>query len=101
MTVPTSPTHRPPSVTALAQAGGAAASTAARSTLAPGARRMPPVNRAQRTEWMNVPVPYTAPTGRGSAEWPIVDTYARLVWRADEWSRQDDDVVAELQPGAA
>ena len=68
-----------------AQSAAAAANLqGARAPIAMGARRMPPVNRTQPTEFMDVPVRYNAPLGAASAEWPIVDTYARLVWRADE-----------------
>lgn len=62
----------------------AASMRGANTAPALGARRMPPVNRSQKTEFMDVPVRYNAPFGPTSAEWPIVDTYARLVWRADE-----------------
>lgn len=44
---------------------------------------MPPVNRTQKTEFLGVPV-WHAPSGSSHADWPIVDTYARLVWRGDD-----------------
>jgi hypothetical protein len=46
---------------------------------------MPPVNRTQRTEWLNVPRSHAAPVTAGSAEWPVAAMYARMAFRADEW----------------
>lgn len=89
MQLPAPVATRPAAATA--QAGAAAATNAAsRVPVAPGARRMAPVNRTQRTEFMDIPV-YHAPLGPSHAEWPIVDTYARLVWRADELELPDED----------
>jgi len=38
---------------------------------------MPPVNRTQRVEWVDVPVAYAPPMRENSAEWPIIDVYRR------------------------
>ncbi|MCB0879292.1 MAG: hypothetical protein KDC46_09975 [Thermoleophilia bacterium] len=56
----------------------------------PGARRMPAIARLQRTEFLDVPV-WHAPTGRAHSDWPVVELYARLAWRMDEFE-------ADLQP---
>jgi hypothetical protein len=96
MQTPTTPPIRP-SAAAASQAGAAAATNAAsRVPIAQGARRMPPVNRTQRTEFMDIPV-YPAPTGSSHAEWPIIETYARLVWRADEFELTGNDLVDDEQ----
>ena len=46
-----------------------------RTPTALGARRMPPVNRSQRTEWIGVPTAYAPPMRQSSADWPIIETY--------------------------
>jgi hypothetical protein len=69
---------------AASQAVGAAANAAlVRTPVAPGARRMPPVNRTQKTEFLNIAV-WHAPLSPAHAEWPIVETYSRLVRRGDD-----------------
>lgn len=94
MNLPLPPATRP---AATAQAGAAAATNAAsRVPIAQGARRMPPVNRTQRTEFMDIPV-HTAPVGPSHAEWPIVETYARLVWRADEFELPEGDHSSDVR----
>ena len=59
---------------------------ASRTPIPLGARRMPPVNRTQRVEWVDVPIAYAPPLRENSAEWPIIDVYRRnaLPQRDDE-----------------
>jgi hypothetical protein len=62
-----------------------APNAAGRVPIPHGARRMPPVSRTQRTEWLNVPRSHAAPVTAGSADWPVAAVYARMAFRADEW----------------
>jgi len=48
-----------------------------------GARRMPPVNRAQRVEWVDVPVAYAPPLRENSAEWPVIRAYVQYAFERD------------------
>jgi hypothetical protein len=56
---------------------------------------MPAVARLQPTEFLDVPV-WHAPFGRSHHDWPIVELYARLAWRIDEYEAD----LAEAEPGA-
>lgn len=57
-----------------------------------GARRMPPVNRLQRTEFIPVPLWFAAPVSASNADWPIVELYARGALPAvDDYEQHDVD----------